>query len=92
MAIQGTITNLVLYLLKEYNVESIDATQVANIVEGSLNLVPVAAAVVSDSYFGCFPVMIAGTAVSVLVSASMEASSINSYFLLQPPWRGPSIT
>jgi peptide/histidine transporter 3/4 len=40
MAIQGTITNLVLYLLKEYNVESIDATQVANIVEGSLNLVP----------------------------------------------------
>ncbi|TVU18852.1 hypothetical protein EJB05_34967 [Eragrostis curvula] len=66
LAINGTTSNLLVYLLKEYNVESIDAAQIANIVRGSLNLVPVAGAVVSDSYFGCFPVILAGTAVNVL--------------------------
>ncbi|KAJ1262372.1 hypothetical protein BS78_09G102500 [Paspalum vaginatum] len=66
LAINGTTSNLLLYLLKEYNVESIQAAQIANIVRGSLNLVPVAGAVVSDSYFGCFPVVLAGTAINVL--------------------------
>lgn len=69
LAVNGTSTNLLLYLLKEYNVESIDAAQIANIVRGSLNLVPVAGAIISDSYFGCFPVILAGTAINVLVSA-----------------------
>ncbi|GJM88295.1 hypothetical protein PR202_ga04340 [Eleusine coracana subsp. coracana] len=66
LAINGTTSNLLVYLLKQYNVESIDAAQIANIVRGSLNLVPVAGAVVSDSYFGCCPVVLAGTAVTVL--------------------------
>jgi peptide/histidine transporter 3/4 len=56
LAVNGTTSNLIVYLLKEYNVQSIDTAQIANIVRGSLNLVPVASAVVSDSYFGCFPV------------------------------------
>jgi peptide/histidine transporter 3/4 len=67
MAIDGTSTNQQVYLLKEYNVESIDAAQIANIVRGSLNLVPIAGAVVSDSYFGCFRVVLAGTAINVPV-------------------------
>ncbi|CAL4892901.1 unnamed protein product [Urochloa decumbens] len=66
LAINGTTSNLLVYLLKEYNVESIDAAQIVNIVRGSLNLVPVAGAVISDSYFGCFPVILAGTAINVL--------------------------
>ncbi|KAL6865029.1 hypothetical protein ACP4OV_016180 [Aristida adscensionis] len=66
LAINATTSNLQVYLLKEYNVESIDAAQIANIVRGSLNLVPVAGAVVSDAYFGSFPVILAGTAVNVL--------------------------
>ncbi|CAN6351411.1 unnamed protein product [Urochloa humidicola] len=66
LAINGTTSNLLVYLLKEYNVESIDAAQITNIVRGSLNLVPVAGAVLSDSYFGCFPVILAGTVINVL--------------------------
>ncbi|OEL25488.1 Protein NRT1/ PTR FAMILY 2.3 [Dichanthelium oligosanthes] len=66
LAINGTTSNLLVYLLKEYNVESIDAAQIANIIRGSLNLVPVAGAVVSDSYFGCFPVILAGTVINIL--------------------------
>jgi peptide/histidine transporter 3/4 len=67
LAINGTTTNLQIYLIKEYKVESIDAAQIANIFRGSLNLVPLAGAILSDSYFGCFPVIIAGTAINLLV-------------------------
>ncbi|KAL6626610.1 hypothetical protein ACP70R_030336 [Stipagrostis hirtigluma subsp. patula] len=66
LAIDSTTSNLVVYLLKEYNVDGITAAQIANIVRGSLNLVPVAGAVLSDSYFGCFPVIVVGTAINVL--------------------------
>ncbi|KAM0922386.1 hypothetical protein ACQ4PT_006216 [Festuca glaucescens] len=66
LAINGTTTNLQIYLIKEYNMESIDATQIAYIVRGSLYLVPLAGAILSDSYFGCFPVILAGAATSVL--------------------------
>ncbi|KAL6848289.1 hypothetical protein ACP4OV_022417 [Aristida adscensionis] len=66
MAIRSTTNNLAVYLLKEYNVDSIDATQIANIARGSLNLMPVAGAILADSFFGCFPVILAGTAVNAL--------------------------
>jgi solute carrier family 15 (peptide/histidine transporter), member 3/4 len=71
LAINGTTSNLLVYLLKQYNVESIDAAQIANIVRGSLNLVPVVGAVASDSYFGCFPVVVAGTAATAMVGGSV---------------------
>jgi solute carrier family 15 (peptide/histidine transporter), member 3/4 len=74
LAINGTSSNLLVYLLKEYNVESIDAAQIANIVRGCLDLAPVAGAVVSDSYFGSFPVILAGTAINVLVGVYMLAA------------------
>ncbi|KAI4991528.1 hypothetical protein ZWY2020_039914 [Hordeum vulgare] len=54
LAINGTTSNLQIYLIKQYNVDSIDAAQIANIVRGSLNFVPVAGAILSDSYLGCF--------------------------------------
>lgn len=66
LAIGGTSSNLQIYLIKEYNVESIDAAQIANIVRGSLNLLPVAGAILADSYFGCFPVILAGAGINVL--------------------------
>jgi peptide/histidine transporter 3/4 len=67
LAINGTSSNLLVYLIKEYNVESIDAAQIANIVRGSLNFLPLAGAILSDSFFGYFPVILAGAAINVLV-------------------------
>lgn len=83
LAVNGTTSNLLVYLLKEYNVESIDAAQITNIVRGSLNLVPVAGAIVSDSYFGCFPVILAGTAINVLSFVLFTLSA--ALPSLQPP-------
>lgn len=57
-------SNLLLYLLKEYNFDSIEAVKISSNVFASLYLVPVAGAVVSDPYFGCFLVIIVGTAIN----------------------------
>ena len=67
LAVNGTTSNMLVYLLKEYHVDGVKAAQIANVVRGSLNLVPIAGAVLSDSYLGCFPVILAGAAINVLV-------------------------
>ncbi|TVU18844.1 hypothetical protein EJB05_34959 [Eragrostis curvula] len=88
MAINGTSSNMLVYVLKEYNVNSISAVNTNNNVLGSLNLVPVVGAIISDSYFGCFPVIVAGTAVNVLafilfiLTAAMPS-------LRPPPYAAP---
>ncbi|XP_047044472.1 protein NRT1/ PTR FAMILY 2.7-like [Lolium rigidum] len=75
LAINGTTTNLQIYLIKEYNMESIDATQIAYIVRGSLYLVPLGGAILSDAYFGCFPVILAGAAINVLAFVLLTLSA-----------------
>ncbi|XP_037424922.1 protein NRT1/ PTR FAMILY 2.6-like [Triticum dicoccoides] len=66
LAVNGTTSNMLVYLLKEYHVDGVDAAQITNIVRGSLNLVPIAGAILSDSYLGCFPVILAGAAINLL--------------------------
>jgi peptide/histidine transporter 3/4 len=53
-------------LIREYNVKSIDAAQVSNVVRGCMQLAPVLGALLSDAYFGCYPVV----AISLLVRSS----------------------
>ncbi|KAI4973036.1 hypothetical protein ZWY2020_010467 [Hordeum vulgare] len=59
LAVHGTTSNLLVYRLKECNVESIDVAQIANVV-------PVPGAVLADSYLGCFPVILAGSVINLL--------------------------
>ncbi|KAE8791744.1 putative nitrate excretion transporter 3 [Hordeum vulgare] len=81
LAINGTTSNLQIYLIKQYNVDNIDAAQIANIVRGSLNFVPVAGAILSDSYLGCFPVILADATINVLVRtcSCAPASSVKNF-------------
>ncbi|KAI4972960.1 hypothetical protein ZWY2020_006927 [Hordeum vulgare] len=60
LAVNGTTSNLLVYRLKECNVESIDVAQIANVV-------PVPGAVLADSYLGCFPVILAGSVINLLL-------------------------
>ncbi|RRT75896.1 hypothetical protein B296_00007571, partial [Ensete ventricosum] len=55
LALSGATANLIVYLVEEYNVKSIDAAQIGNIVGGSTSLAPVIGAIVSDAFFGCYP-------------------------------------
>lgn len=66
VATSGALGNLVVYLIKEYNVPSVDAAQISNIVSGCLSLAPVAGAIVADAFFGCYPVVAVSMAFSVL--------------------------
>ncbi|CAL4959328.1 unnamed protein product [Urochloa decumbens] len=66
MAMSATSSNLIVYLISKYNVKSIDAAQISNIVRGCMQLAPVLGAAASDAYFGCYPVVAAGAAISLL--------------------------
>ena len=69
VATSGALSNLVVYLIKEYNVPSIDAAHISNIIAGCISLAPVAGAIVADAFFGCYPVVAVSMAFSVLVSS-----------------------
>ncbi|MQL76033.1 hypothetical protein Taro_008423 [Colocasia esculenta] len=66
IALSGATSNLIVYLIEQYNVKSIDAAQISNIVNGCSSAAPVLGAIVSDSYFGCFAVVAVSTFVALL--------------------------
>ncbi|KAI3461492.1 hypothetical protein Pfo_018155 [Paulownia fortunei] len=49
--------NLIVYLIQEFNVKSINAAQINNVVCGCANFFPVIGAIVADSFLGCFSVI-----------------------------------
>jgi peptide/histidine transporter 3/4 len=59
--------NLIVYLITVYNVKSIMATKIYNIVPGCNSLFPVAGAIIADSFLGSFPVVTISAFVSLLV-------------------------
>ncbi|KAJ4979102.1 hypothetical protein NE237_009882 [Protea cynaroides] len=66
IASSGWVSNLIVYLIQEFNVKSVDAAQISSIVNGCNSLFPIAGAVVADSLFGCFSVITFSSVVSLL--------------------------
>ncbi|RZR75682.1 hypothetical protein BHM03_00000162, partial [Ensete ventricosum] len=66
LSLSGATANLIVYLVEEYNVKSIDAAQIGNIVGGSTSLAPVIGAIVSDAFFGCYPLIVSSSIISLL--------------------------
>jgi peptide/histidine transporter 3/4 len=54
---RGWMSKLIVYLIQEFNVESINAAQISNIVNGCSNLFPVIRAIVADSFLTSFSVV-----------------------------------
>lgn len=54
------------YLIKEFDVESIDAAQISNLVNGAGSLIPVVAAIIADSFLGCFSTIWISSIISLL--------------------------
>ena len=71
----GATSNIIVYLIKEFNVKTIDAAQINNVINGCISLVPVAGAIISDSFFGCFPVIAVSTFISFLVIVQINCGS-----------------
>ncbi|XP_015160059.1 protein NRT1/ PTR FAMILY 2.7-like [Solanum tuberosum] len=66
LAFGGLTSNLIVYLIKEFGVESIDAAQITNLVNGAGGLTPVLAAIVADSFLGCFSIIWISSIISLL--------------------------
>ncbi|KAJ3688323.1 hypothetical protein LUZ61_017487 [Rhynchospora tenuis] len=66
LATTGATANFLVYLVQQYNVRNIDAAQIANIINGCLNLAPFVGAIVADSFFGCYYVLVFSSAIQLL--------------------------
>ncbi|CAH8267541.1 unnamed protein product [Arabidopsis lyrata] len=66
IAAWGWLLNLIVYLIEEFNVKSIAAAQIANIVSGCICMVPAMAAIASDSFFGTIPVISVSAFISLM--------------------------
>ncbi|GLT43299.1 hypothetical protein SLA2020_172610 [Shorea laevis] len=79
LAGNGWMTNLIVYLIEEFKVKSIDAAQITNILNGSVCILPIIAAILADSFFGNFPVVAISSFFSLLgVVLLTSTASVNS--------------
>ncbi|KAI3977834.1 hypothetical protein MKX01_036674 [Papaver californicum] len=66
VAASGWLSNLIVYLIEQFNIKSIDAAQISNIVNGCTNFLPIAGAILADSSFGNFAVVNVSSIISLL--------------------------
>ncbi|XP_004295993.1 PREDICTED: protein NRT1/ PTR FAMILY 2.7-like [Fragaria vesca subsp. vesca] len=66
LAVGGWLSNLIVFLIQEFNEKSIDAAQIANVVDGSSSFFPVLGAIIADSFFGPFLVISISSCISLL--------------------------
>ncbi|KAH6814598.1 hypothetical protein C2S51_023616 [Perilla frutescens var. frutescens] len=62
----GWSSNLIVFLINEFHIKSIDAAQISNVVAGCTNFLPLVGAVVADSLLGCFSVIWISSLMSLL--------------------------
>ncbi|KAK6788086.1 hypothetical protein RDI58_016611 [Solanum bulbocastanum] len=78
----GWTSNLIVYLIKEF-----DAAQISNLVNGAGSLIPVLAAIIADSFLGCFSTIwtttICGT-ILLALTATVDYLRPNPVKLGQP--------
>lgn len=67
LAAGGWISNLIVYLMQEFNIKSISAAKIYNFVNGTITMFPIIGAIVADSYVGNFTVIWISSLVSLLV-------------------------
>lgn len=68
VAAAGWNNNLIVYLIEEFNMNSVSAAKVYNMANGCSTIFPVLGAVVADSFLGCFSVIWISSFISLLVS------------------------
>ncbi|KAG6681690.1 hypothetical protein I3842_13G104600 [Carya illinoinensis] len=66
LATGGWLLNLIVYLIQEFNVKSINAAQISNIMSGCINLFPFIGAIVADSFVGSFLIASMSACISLL--------------------------
>ncbi|XP_022754084.1 protein NRT1/ PTR FAMILY 2.7-like [Durio zibethinus] len=79
LAAGGWMSNLIVYLIQVFNLKSIDAAQVSNIVNGGSSLFPIVGAIIADSCLGCFAVISIFSSISLLGTGFLAlTATVNS--------------
>ncbi|KAF7120877.1 hypothetical protein RHSIM_Rhsim13G0090900 [Rhododendron simsii] len=88
LASGGWINNFIVFMIGEFNVKSIDAAKLWNVVNGCTAMFPVLGAIVADSFLGSFSVICISSIFSLLgIILLLICSTIDS---LRPPPCDPS--
>ncbi|XP_060168879.1 protein NRT1/ PTR FAMILY 2.7-like [Lycium barbarum] len=66
LASGGWMINLIVYLIDEFNMKSIKAAKVYNVVNGLATLFPILGGIIADSFLGCFSVIWISSLISAL--------------------------
>ncbi|KAK9123546.1 hypothetical protein Sjap_013148 [Stephania japonica] len=88
VAAAGWMANLIVYLIQQFNIKSIDAAQIYGVVNGFTSLFPIAGAVIADSFMGNFSVIIISSLISLLDMILFMLTGMIDY--LRPPNRSNS--
>ncbi|KAK9940266.1 hypothetical protein M0R45_016934 [Rubus argutus] len=84
LAAGGWVSNLIVYLIQEFNVKSIDAAQISNVINGSTSFFPVIGAILADSFLGSFPVISVSSFISLLGVSLLALTATLSSLKPQP--------
>ncbi|CAH8267546.1 unnamed protein product [Arabidopsis lyrata] len=76
--------NLIVFLIEEFNIKNIAAAQISNIVNGVVNMLPVVAAILADSFFGNIPVISASTFISLTGVSLLTLITSLDYLIPRP--------
>ncbi|KAG5414574.1 hypothetical protein IGI04_002141 [Brassica rapa subsp. trilocularis] len=72
LAVLGWLFNLIVFLIKEFNMKSIAAAQITNIVSGCTFMFPVVGAIAADSFFGTIPVISVSAFISLMAQTMRD--------------------
>ncbi|XP_022731455.1 protein NRT1/ PTR FAMILY 2.7-like [Durio zibethinus] len=80
----GWVANLIVYLIQVFNLKSIDAAQVSNVVNGGSSLFPIVGAIIADSFLGCFSVVSIFSCISLLGTGFLALTATLNSLSPQP--------
>ncbi|XAR60492.1 Nitrate-transporting ATPase [Bertholletia excelsa] len=66
LAAMGWMNNLIVFMIEEFHVKSIDAAQIWNVVNGCTTMFPILGAIIADSFLGSFSVITISSLLSLL--------------------------
>ncbi|KAL9225721.1 hypothetical protein vseg_001612 [Gypsophila vaccaria] len=66
LAAGGWYANITIYAIQKYNIERISAAQIHNVVGGFVNFFPIVGAMLADTFFGSYWVVLAAAVASLL--------------------------
>ncbi|KAL9413034.1 hypothetical protein AB3S75_041663 [Citrus x aurantiifolia] len=72
---EGWVANLMVHMIQEFHITSINSALISNIVNGFVNLFPVLGAIIADSFLGSFQVIRISSFVSLLGTILLDSTA-----------------